>query len=135
MSEESKPRGRPSVYTPEIAEEICRRLADGESLNAICKTVDFPDESTVRKWALENYEGFYPKYAHAREIQAHKYAEDVITIADTAEDAALARLQVDARKWVCSKVLPKVYGDKLEQTLKGDPNAPLEHNVSVKFVD
>lgn len=133
MDEETKPRGRPSVYTPEIADEICRRLAEGESLRGICETTDFPNESTVRAWALDNLNGFYTQYARAREIQAHKFAEDVIDIADLAEDAALARLRVDARKWVCSKVLPKVYGDKLENTLKGDPDAPINASLVVSY--
>lgn len=30
------PGGRPSDYTPAIADEICTRLANGESLRAIC---------------------------------------------------------------------------------------------------
>ena len=35
---------------------------------------------------------------------------------------ARARLRVDARKWLLSKLLPKVYGDKL--ALGGDADAP-----------
>lgn len=54
------------------------------------------------------------QYARARARQAEHYASEIIEIADTAEDAQLARLQVDARKWVASKLLPKVYGDKQE---------------------
>lgn len=124
-------RGRPSVYTPELADEICRRLAEGESLNKICQTPDFPDESTIRLWALKNHEGFYPKYAQARELQAQKWADDCITIADTAEKADLARLQVDTRKWIVSKMLPKVYGDKV--THEGNPDAPINHSLTVKY--
>ena len=35
-----------------------------------------------------------------------------------------ARLAVDTRKWIASKVLPKKYGDR--QVLAGDPDAPLQ---------
>jgi hypothetical protein len=41
-----------------------------------------------------------------------------------------SRLQIDARKWLASKLAPKKYGDKLE--LAGDPDRPLSINV-VKF--
>lgn len=43
-----------------------------------------------------------------------------------------SRLQIDARKWLASKLAPKKYGDKLE--LAGDPLSPLVINV-VKFSD
>ncbi len=39
-----------------------------------------------------------------------------------------ARLQVDARKWLLSKMAPKKYGDRLE--LAGDKENPLELNVT-----
>jgi Bacteriophage Sf6, terminase small subunit-like len=47
--------GRPSIYTAELAAEICKRLAVGESLNAICKDDRLPAESTVRHWGVENH--------------------------------------------------------------------------------
>ena len=45
--------GRPSTYTPEIAEIICRRLADGESLRMICAVAPMPTRQTVRNWVPE----------------------------------------------------------------------------------
>lgn len=41
-------RGRPSKFTQEIADEICRRLAMGESLRSICRDEGFPTEAAVR---------------------------------------------------------------------------------------
>ena len=35
--------GRPSTYGQEIADEVCRRLAGGESLRAICRDEGIPD--------------------------------------------------------------------------------------------
>ena len=125
-------RGRPTLYTDELAEEICQRLQDRESLNSICKDDHMPDESTVRLWAVENYRGFSPKYARAREIGYLGLADELIDIADDArndwmdkqtrngtvrevdeECVKRSQLRVDTRKWVLSKMLPKVYGDKL----------------------
>ena len=122
MSDIVLPRGRPSLYNDEVAEHICRRLSDGISLNEICKAENMPAESTVRSWALNNTHGFSANYSHAREIQAQKWADQIVEIADTAEDANIARLRVDARKWICSKLLPKIYGDRLE--LNPDKDRP-----------
>jgi len=120
--------GRPSVYTPELADEICTRLANGESLRAICNSErdDFmPSIGTILRWVGENDE-FQQQYARAREIQAETHADDIVTIADGAagDDSvktARDRLRVDARKWVASKLLPKKYGDK-QTTVLEDAN-------------
>jgi hypothetical protein len=41
--------GRPSIFTPELSEEICRRLADGESLRNICARPEMPAARTVNE--------------------------------------------------------------------------------------
>ncbi len=133
-------RGRPTVYTENLADVICRRLAAGESLNVICKTDKFPAESTVRLWAQSGVEGFAAKYARARELQADYYAEEIIKLSDTvrvgirtevSEDehgevttkevtgdmVERTRLQIDARKWYASKVAPRKYGDRQAELL------------------
>lgn len=116
--------GRHSSFTPEIAETICRRIAEGESLRAICEDEGFPSAETVRRWlASDEHEEFRVQYARAREDQADFYADEIIEIADKAEDAAKARLQVDARKWKASKLAPKKYGDKIQHT--GDGGGPM----------
>lgn len=105
--------GRPSSYTPEIAAEICERLAGGESLLEICEDDGYPGESTVRAWALEDREGFSAKYARAREIGYHHEAEDLGRGIATVKpkDVPRARLEFDIKRWRLSKMLPKVYGD------------------------
>lgn len=117
-----KGRGRPSIFTQELADEICRRLAGGESLRAICESEDMPDESTVRGWALDNKDGFFPQYERARLIAYHGMGEGTLDISDNPSTDSGAvmrdRLRVDTRKWFLSKVLPKVYGDKIETTQK-----------------
>lgn len=131
------------MFSQEIADRICERLAAGESLRAICETEGYPAESTVRGWALDNVQGFHAQYTRARELQAHNLAEEIIHISNTpqvgiktkttddgvetteADMIEHRRLQVDARKWYLSKVLPKVYGDKLA----------LEHSGSVGLAE
>jgi hypothetical protein len=125
--------GRPTRYTKEIADEICARLSNGESLLSICESDDrFPGESTVRNWDDDDRDGFSAKYARARKHQALHWAEELITIGDNdnKDDTQRARLRVDTRKWVISKILPKIYGDKQTHEVTGADGAPLEVNVT-----
>lgn len=101
-----------------LADEICERIANGESLRSICKDDYMPDASSVYRW-LDGYEDFREQYAHARAKQADTYADQIVTIADTADDANKARLKIDARKWVASKLLPKKYGERTTTTHEG----------------
>lgn len=120
-----RPRGRPTVYTDEIASEICERLAAGESLNAVCKSPAMPCESTVRHWVTEDYQGFFAKYTRARLEQAECFVDEIVDLADSVQgctDSAIvnaARLAIDARKWVASKLLPRKYGDRLDVQNEG----------------
>lgn len=134
--------GRPSSYSDELAEKICARIAEGESLRKICRDEQMPSASTVFAWlADEKHSGFRSKYTHAREVQAELMAEDLIEIADsTAMDtvadengekpnpAAVARdkLRVETRKWIASKLLPKKYGDKVSAELSGPDGGPIQ---------
>ena len=133
--------GRPSDFTQETADSICERLADGESLRSICTDEDMPNKATVFRW-LAAHDSFRDQYARARETQADTLFDEILNIADTpvegervkiGEDGKTEttredmlghrRLQIDARKWMASKLQPKKYGEKLE--LAGDPSAPL----------
>lgn len=105
--------GRPSDYSQQTADAICERLAEGESLRAICASDSMPSKAAVFRWLGERAE-FRDQYARAREEQAESLADEITEIADTAEDAQIARLRIDARKWVASKLKPKRYGDRLE---------------------
>ena len=146
--------GRPSDFTPEIANEICERLIGGESLRDMCEDEHLPSARTVHRWIVAN-EGFRQQYAHAREAQADTLFDDILDIADdwrndwmerrgrgdedlgwkeNGEAISRSRLRVDARKWMASKLAPKKYGDKLALTGGGEGDAPLKHEIAVKFV-
>ena len=130
--------GRPSLFSVEIAQEICSRIMDGESLRKICRDEHMPERMTIFRWLHDNTE-FCDQYARAREIQADTLAEEILEIADdgrndtytTNDDdgegvervnhdvIARSRLRVDARKWYASKLSPKKYGDKVQQEISG----------------
>lgn len=104
----------------EIMADVCEQIANGKSLREICAAEGMPAPSTICLWLTEN-ETFAEQYAHARERQADLYADEIIEIADAAknEDAQVARLRVDARKWKASKLAPKRYGEKLDLNHSG----------------
>ena len=110
--------GRPSKFTQDLADSICSEIAIGKSLRKICEGDEFPTVKTVFNW-LRTDEAFLQQYTRAREEQAESYADEIIDIADTEADPNKARVRVDSRKWVVSKLLPKKYGDKLDVTTMG----------------
>lgn len=110
--------GRPRGFSIELAEKICAEIAAGKALVTVCRDNDWaPGSSTAFMW-LNKYPEFLELYTHAREIQQELFASQVIDIADTVKDAALARNMMDARKWYAGKVLPKKWGDKIELDAK-----------------
>lgn len=122
-----KKMGRPSMYTPELAQEICEKLSmHTGGLQGLCDAHDhFPDPVTIRRWAL-NRNDFCLMYARARAHQSEFMLEQVIDISDDDERftrvtkdgervadpgrVAQARLQIDTRKWLATKLVPRKYG-------------------------
>lgn len=130
---QNKGGGRPSIYTPELAQEICDKIRKGLSLREIEKCEGMPSIFAIWDW-LDKKEGFAKQYAQAKTEQAELLADEIVAIADEEmprdaqgkiDPAAVnqARLRVDARKWVAAKLLPKKYGES--QTLRGDAENPL----------
>ena len=139
-----------STFTQAIADLICEKIADGQSLREICRAEGMPDKATVLRW-MTAHEGFRDQYARAREAQADHFAEEILEISDDGsndwmtrkqgdEEVAVAnhehisrsKLRVDARKWLMSKMAPKKYGDKVE--LGGPDGGPLQVQI-VRFTD
>ena len=127
--------GRPSQYTPELAEEICELIASTpRGLEHICRENDnLPSPRTVYVW-LATHEDFQQKYVRARERQADLLASETLEIADDksldyrvdperglivdGDNIQRARLRIDTRKWMAGKLAPKLYGDKIEHDVK-----------------
>lgn len=122
--------GRPSVYTQEIADEICRRLIDGESLRAICEDDHLPGKTTVLVWA-QNNDAFRDQYARARELSGEADADDVAHVARLAMvgklDAAAANAAINGLKWSAGKRQPKKYGEKVTTEHTGPDGGPIQY--------
>ena len=138
------PVGRPTDYSPELINEICDRIANGEPLVRICREEAMPNVVTVYRW-LNKYPEFSNLYAKAKDAAADTLAEEIQDIADsipmettdkegnTRFDPAYInwmRLRVDARKWVAAKLKPKKYGDRT--IMAGDPESPLQTETTIK---
>lgn len=153
------PAGRPTDYSQEVADAICERLADGESLRAICRDEAMPSKASVFRW-LGIHKEFSDQYARAREEQAESFADEMVAISDEectmvraekhgtkADDdegntevvfdataVARNRLRIDARKWVASKLKPKKYGEKTSHEVSGPDGGPVQTITSVKLI-
>ena len=131
-----KKNGRPSKYTDKLADKICKMIAQGQSVRSICAKKDMISMQTFFRWLREN-DKFREQYARACEERSYMHAEDIIEIADNAtndymeklegdgyifnsENVQRSRLRIDTRKWLMSKLNPKVYGDKLDMTTNGN---------------
>jgi hypothetical protein len=111
--------GRPVKYTKETFDEICKRIANGESLRKITRDDDFPEMITVYRW-FRQYPELCTQYATAKQDRADTYTDEIIEIADdlktsSSEEIQKAKLRVDVRKWIASKHHPRNYGDRVGQ--------------------
>jgi hypothetical protein len=119
------------TYSPEIAAEICRRLSEGEALTEICRTKGYPSKAVIFNWQTADINGFADQYAEARKVGWFGIAEEMLELSDNGsndwmlrndpdnagwqfngEHYQRSRLRLDTRKWLLSKMLPKIYGDR-----------------------
>lgn len=112
--------GDKTDYTPELAYRICELVASKGDDGKVRKVKDVADiigvnECTIYRW-LNRHEEFSKLYTRARESRADIMAEEIIEIADKADDANIARVQIDARKWLAGKYNRKLYGEKVDTT-------------------
>jgi hypothetical protein len=135
------------AFDQEKADEVCIELEDGASLRKAAATVG-ESARTILNWTKSNPE-FLTQYTRAREIGYLQLADAILNISDevdveakydgddvrlelNATAVARNRLRVDTRKWMLSKMLPKIYGDKLE--LSGDSDNPIQTVTRIELV-
>lgn len=118
--------GRPSSFSEQIADEICEEIATGGALHRLCAEREgWPSERTVYRW-LEEHEDFRQKYARARDRQSDRMAFDTVLISDEEPDPQRAKVRIDARKWLASKLAPKKYGDKTQLEHTGENGGAIQ---------
>jgi hypothetical protein len=100
---EAKKTGRPSKYSPEIAQKMCNLLAEGVPLQEICRMEGFPAWRTIYDWMYRDDEavaagggvGLSANIARAREIGYDALAEQCLIIADTPQLGVKETTSVD----------------------------------------
>jgi hypothetical protein len=98
-------------------QQLIERLKQGDTLRAACRAVDIPEPNKVIDLTRTD-EAFAAQYAQARLDGYQQMADDLLDVADDREhDSNSRRIAVDTRKWLLSKCLPKIYGDRI--TLDG----------------
>jgi len=91
---------------------IAAAIADGSNLNAIAKRLKV-GRSTLAAWIAADPERA-ATISRAREEASNRMADEVIDIADgaTNESERVAKLRIDARKWLASRWNPGIYGER-----------------------
>lgn len=115
-----KKRGTPRLYSDKVTEKICSQMVEGVSVNKICKQKGMPTRSTIGNW-LVKYPEFRDAFIKAKQVQTYFNVDDILDLADGCDtensaDVQKAKLQVDTRKWIASRLLPKVYGESNERS-------------------
>jgi hypothetical protein len=122
--------GRPTTFTLEVADEICNKIAaNTKGVKRLSnENPHWPNQDTIFTW-LRTRPDFSEQYARAKRCQAEMIIEEIIDIADdnaldisdsddckviNYEHISRSRLRIDTRKWLASKLIPKIYGDRPE---------------------
>ena len=122
--------GRPSSYSDEIADEICSRLSEGETLFDICLEDRMPSRRTVNNWELANPD-FFAKCRRAREAQGDHEHDQMALIERRvlAGEIApqVASVVISSKQWRAAKLNRRRYADT--KIIAGDTDNPvmIEH--------
>jgi hypothetical protein len=144
--------GRPKIeITPELADEICHRIAHGAVVHRLGE--DMPSHDVISRWRDE-HEWFRVKYTRAIEDRNELWAAEIVEISDTPQEGEKVessdkfgdkitrgdmlehrRLRVDSRRWLLSKLSPK-FKDKVDVNHGGQPDgAPIKTEATITAVD
>lgn len=120
--------GAPSIYTDELAEEICHRLAGGEPLISICRDPGMPHRATVLRWVVKSGHPFAARYFEAREAGGFADADDVSElmrqIRSGEVDEKQGRVLLSGLTWLAERKAPRRHSPRQEVT--GPEGGPVQ---------
>lgn len=121
-----------TIYTQELGDHICERLANKESLTSICDEKDMPSAGAVALWR-KKYPAFDAQYLAAREMQAEALFEEIVDIVDdgrndwikretkngsyialNAEAVQRSKLRAETRFKLIERMNPSRFGAKVQ---------------------
>ena len=125
---------RPTAYTEDIKDEICTRIAGGESLRSICTDEAMPAMSTVLLWVVNDREGFSEHYHASREAAGYAHADEALALRFELREGTIdpqsAKVILDALKWGAERMAPKKHSARQEVNHTSD-----DRSMSPKAVD
>jgi hypothetical protein len=129
-------------WTPEesaLQDAICDAIStQPRGMGAILEELGNPiNPSTFYRW-LQQDDELCKRYARARADQAQVMADEITQIADNTQEGMITtekgdgtveikradmlehrKLRIESRKWLAAKLLPKVYGERVQQEVSG----------------
>ena len=137
--EPHKPAGRPSKFTPQIADYICEQIMNGRDVTEICATdEEMPSRATVYRWTVAHPD-FALQCARAREacadLEMHKMK--LLAEACTEENVNSTRVKLNHLQWRVMKIAPRVYGDKQVTQITGHDGGAvvISQTIDVRQLD
>jgi hypothetical protein len=117
-------------YSDDVADAVCARIAEGDSVRKIASIHGMPSKSAIFKWLAE-HEDFRLKYEAATEERAQSRYESIDEIIDDLRaqriDHRQARVMVDTVKWQCAIERPDRYGQVNRHEHTGKGGGPMQH--------
>lgn len=145
-------RGRPTLLTKDIADELFVRMLSPESLRSICADEKMPAKSTVLNWlalgsdndASPEHAAFLDRYTRVRALQTELLLDEVPEIIDDStndymerrrkdgetelvvnqENIQRSRLRMDGRFKLAEKFAPNKYGNRVDMNVGGQAKNP-----------
>lgn len=111
---------RPSTFSEAIGNEICAKVAEGETLTSLCEREGYPCRETVWRW-MQQFPAFEDQYLRARVFSQQLRGDEAIDIARTEEDIARARLMIDARLRIVGRLASQYAGLIQARTPEAQP--------------
>ena len=136
----SNARTRAKEKRAGTVEGICKRIAVGENLAAICRGKGTPGLRTFWTWLSED-RALVERYELALTMRAQIFAEELVAIADDRSRDVIqtddgptfdldhimrTKLRVNTRQWVMSRLLQRRYGDRVVQEITGADGGPVQ---------
>lgn len=115
-----------ALYEPEKGERFVLLIAAGLTVEKAAEQAGIDPPVIVYYWIVRNPE-FAQRYLEACQAKCMKWADQLVSLADECPadipSVAKCRQQIDVRKWMLSKIVPKVFGEKLQvnHDVKGSP--------------
>ena len=125
-TEPTRPVGRPSSYSDALADAVCERMLNGQSLVKICEDEEMPSRTTIYRW-MDARPDFVARCARAREGLADFLVDDIERLADLTTEANVQsmKVKISTKQWRAMKMAPRIYGESSRTELTGENGGPI----------